>query len=312
MSRRTSCSRLQEQSICLSGGVDTTLTSVFSRRTPTRLNMLKRGRANLLGLLAGFTISLAINIVLLNDLRLKFVPGGHLNDTPAGPVTSAPTPVTRTIPRPSDPFPGIQRILYINLDKRKDRRKAFEAAMAAQGIANTSYVRISATVDKNGAIGCLISHINALKYAAKHLKGENVIVFEDDVVFRMNRSETRRRLETFWANAEVSANWNVLMFATNIQPSGSRKSLVAGVVRITDALTAAALAINANYVRTILARKEQGLHYMRTYLYAEWFRNDQYVRPLQAGGFWYAFHPPLCQQSKSYSDIEKRVVNYQV
>ena len=272
---------------------------------------LKQSRTRVwrpLGILAGFTLSLTINIMLLSEQQFTVIETSASDCN----ATREQTAVKRTMPRPSDPFPGIQRIIYINLDKRKDRRKAFEAAMAAQGIANTSYVRISATVDKKGAIGCLISHINALKYAAKHFKGENVIVFEDDVVFRMNRSETRRRLETFWANAEMSANWNVLMFAKHVVRKGSGWSSVPGVVRITNALTASAFVTNAAYVHRLLARKEQGLHYMKMFGYAEWFRNDQYIRPLQAKGFWYAFDPPLCKQYKSYSDIERKVVNYKV
>ena len=260
-------------------------------------------------LLAGFTLVIA-TVLFQNRIVM---PARQHNSTTIGMnrIINV-TVVKRTVPRTTDLFPGIQRVLYINLYSRKDRRKALEAVMADQGISTKSIVRIAAIAVKKGAIGCLKSHIAALKYASENFKGDNIIVFEDDVVFKMNRSETRRKLEAFWGNAEVSANWNVLMFAKNIQRGGAHKCPVPGVVRITDALTASAFAVNGDYVSTLLARKEQGLLYMTTFGFAEWFRNDQYVRPLQGRGFWYAFHPPLCVQLKSYSNIERRIVNYGV
>ena len=211
------------------------------------------------------------------------------------------------------PFPNIQRILYINLDKRKDRRRSFEAAMAQQGIGAGEYVRIVGVINKVGSVGCLKSHIAALRYAQKHFPGETVVVFEDDVVFIDERARTQRRLRQLWNDTAILLDWNVVMFAKNLWAGGHfMNSTTDGVIRVLDALTASAYAIHGDYVQTLLTNKLEALAYIGLYGYRPWFRNDQYCKPLQRKDRWYAFHPPLCLQMKSYSDIEHRVVNYRV
>ena len=74
-------------------------------------------------------------------------------------------------------------ILYINLDKRIDRRKTIEAELDTL---KCPYQRLSATyVPKNGAKGCAKSHIDAITIAKKN-KWKNVVIIEDDFVFKHN------------------------------------------------------------------------------------------------------------------------------
>ena len=74
-------------------------------------------------------------------------------------------------------------ILYINLDKRIDRRKTIEAELDTL---KCPYQRLSATyVPKNGAKGCAKSHIDAITIAKKN-KWKNVLIIEDDFVFKHN------------------------------------------------------------------------------------------------------------------------------
>lgn len=69
--------------------------------------------------------------------------------------------------------------LYINLDRRTDRKNAVEAEIRRVGLAPR---RHPATSHHNGSLGCALSHIEALQEIAK--SGDRVaIIFEDDVSF---------------------------------------------------------------------------------------------------------------------------------
>ena len=228
----------------------------------------------------------------------------------ADPARGSPAPRTASGPETSDPLPGIRHIIYINMDSRTDRNKTFYESMYSQGI--TGFVRIGGLLNAaKPKVGCLTSHIKALAYALEHYKGQHIVIFEDDIKFERNRTETRRRLNALWQDEEIRDNWNVIMLAM-YQNRPGKQTKVKGVLRVTDSFSASAYVIHADYVETLLRNKQEALLFISKYDLQMWFRNDQYCRPLQARDHWYGFHPPLCKQRRSYSDIEKKVVYYNV
>jgi GR25 family glycosyltransferase involved in LPS biosynthesis len=74
------------------------------------------------------------------------------------------------------------KIFYINLDKRKDRRKHMENILKGY-----DYERVSAIEDEDGYIGCAKSHILCLKMA-KQRNLDKVIILEDDFMFYKNNN----------------------------------------------------------------------------------------------------------------------------
>lgn len=78
----------------------------------------------------------------------------------------------------------IDKVIYINLDHRKDRKKRFENTMKSIGMnLDKDVIRIPAIYDQNnGAVGCLKSHIKALEYAISSFEGQNILICEDDIV----------------------------------------------------------------------------------------------------------------------------------
>lgn len=73
-------------------------------------------------------------------------------------------------------------ILYINLDKRKDRDNEIKQELLKYELEGH---KIKAIEHDNGYIGCVLSHIKALDYAIKK-KYNEVIILEDDFIFLMN------------------------------------------------------------------------------------------------------------------------------
>ena len=76
-------------------------------------------------------------------------------------------------------------VLYINLNKRKDRRKQIESEL--QGFRNIERVEAIDTCTTSGYFGCVLSHIKAINIAKE--KGYNeVLICEDDFEF-VNRDK---------------------------------------------------------------------------------------------------------------------------
>lgn len=79
----------------------------------------------------------------------------------------------------------LQNILYINIEKRKDKKDFTEKQLKK---INRTAIRIDAidhtdSIDKKERIlGCTYSHIKALEYAIEN-KYENVLILEDDSKF---------------------------------------------------------------------------------------------------------------------------------
>ena len=77
----------------------------------------------------------------------------------------------------------IDKIIYINLDNRPDRKLKIDKVIEQSKFKNYSIHRIQGTLNNNcGHIGCAYSHVNALKYA-KENNFNSVMILEDDFEF---------------------------------------------------------------------------------------------------------------------------------
>ena len=74
---------------------------------------------------------------------------------------------------------NIDKIYYINLEKRTDRKEQIEKELDQFGL---PYERINAIEHTEGCIGCSCSHLFALK-KAKEKGYKNVLIMEDDALF---------------------------------------------------------------------------------------------------------------------------------
>lgn len=74
------------------------------------------------------------------------------------------------------------KILYINLDERKDRKEHIEKLFPCEANAE----RVIAVKDEKGYIGCVKSHIKCLQLA-KIRRYNQVIILEDDFKYKDDR-----------------------------------------------------------------------------------------------------------------------------
>ena len=122
----------------------------------------------------------------------------------------------------------LQNILYINLEKRKDKKDFTEKQLKK---INRTAIRIDAIdhtdlIDKKErALGCTYSHIKALEYAIEN-KYENVLILEDDSEFITDKVELDLPEDTIM----VYLSWKVF------RKTDTDVTLVNGLNRIKNAV----------------------------------------------------------------------------
>jgi glycosyl transferase family 25 len=209
-------------------------------------------------------------------------------------------------------LPGIDVIMYINLDHREDRRQRYFENMQKINLFPEDVERVSGVyIPENGALGCLMSHIKALRMAYEKYPGKNVLIAEDDLILFEEPDNIKKRLYDFFVDEDFNKIWDVLMLSSNTKRSNPTHKR--GIKRLLDSQTAACYLVNPDYVEKLLNVLQSGLQtYLMDKVWKSEYCNDQSWKVLQNTDSWYGMVPPLFVQGKSYSDIEKKHVDYKV
>jgi glycosyl transferase family 25 len=188
------------------------------------------------------------------------------------------------------------KCIYINLDRRVDRRCEIEAELERMGI---EAERFSAIERDPGGIGCTASHIAVLKLARE--RGyEEVMILEDDFSFKVSKDELEQALKSLPASYDM-----VLLAFKLIRGVPSRPPLG----RVLEAQTTGGYIIHSRYYNTLIDRWTQGLELYEMYPDQHWnYILDQYWKPLQKVHAWYYFIKPIGMQRPSWSDLGKQMM----
>ena len=76
----------------------------------------------------------------------------------------------------------LDKVIYINLDHREDRRKIMEKLCIDARIPEEKVLRFSAIKHQHGIVGAALSHISVLKLA-KEQRYKRILILEDDMEF---------------------------------------------------------------------------------------------------------------------------------
>jgi hypothetical protein len=194
----------------------------------------------------------------------------------------------------------LKHIVYINLDKRKDRCAQIESELARMDL---SGVRFSAIETDPGVLGCCESHLSVLKYA--RLKGwQQVCIFEDDFVFLVDKVTLHEKLAAFFGRP-----FDVLMLSYNLLSSEPCDTLV-GYAR--NVQTASGYVVHSRFYDTLIANLEYGLEKLRA-TGEHWnYTNDQVWKRLQRDAEWFYFHVRIGKQCAGYSNLAGDYLDYGV
>jgi glycosyl transferase, family 25 len=198
----------------------------------------------------------------------------------------------------------IQHVMYINLEHRKDRRQHIEIELHEHMGLCCEPIWFKAIQNKNGAIGCSLSHIACLEIA-KHNNWPYVMICEDDLKI----VDTNLFKNSFNEILKTKIPWDVLLLAGN--NSGPVRFLDRVAVQISRCLTTTGYIVKQHYYDKLINNFKEGvMHLMRNPTMSRLYAIDVYWQSLQQKDIWIINYPLTVTQRADYSDIEQKQVNY--
>ena len=156
---------------------------------------------------------------------------------------------------------NIDKIYYINLDYRTDRKEQFEHQIIthfANSILEPRIERFPAIKHEQGLLGCSISHLEVIK-KARQTDAKYIIVFEDDFEFLVSRETFLSNLNQLFQQVETGGlNFKVVMLAYN---ANNRVEIENNYLldSTTDVQTCSGYLVNSKYFDELIACWEEGI-----------------------------------------------------
>lgn len=195
----------------------------------------------------------------------------------------------------------IDRVFFINLANRHDRREHITKQLSKL-FSLDKIQRIDAVRHENGAVGCSTSHIIALEEGIRQ-GCDSFAVFEDDFVFY----DARRVLRDLVVWDRYGCAWDVLLLSGNAVVS---ERFCAVADRVLSSQTTAGYIVSKGYAPVLLENFKEGLTFLRRHGTPSTHALDMYWKRLQPVGRWFILRARPGKQEPSYSDIERRFVDY--
>jgi hypothetical protein len=188
----------------------------------------------------------------------------------------------------------VDKVVYINLDERTDRRNHMEKMTKTFG---DKVIRFPAIRHSPGNIGASKSHIAVLKMALEN-DWKNVLILEDDAEWN-DFYVGYGKLKTL-----VQSDYDaILLGGTAVRYYPHNHKLV-------NAQCGTAYLVNGHYIKTILACFEEALPKLIETGNGPLYALDMYWKPMQERDNWFVIMPPMVYQVPGYSDIENMEVDY--
>ncbi len=196
---------------------------------------------------------------------------------------------------------NIHKIIYINLDRRTDRRAEMEAELAKMGLKATRFSAIENKI--KGMIGCIQSHLEVIKLA-KSQSWPNILILEDDFMFLVGREELEKQMKAFF---DAKIPYDVVMLGYTLYESEPYNETVAYARR---AHTTSGYIVHSKIYDELIKYYEEALpKYIATHdctIYGV----DTCIAPLQKIKEWFYFTKRIGKQRPSYSDLQNKFVSY--
>jgi len=197
----------------------------------------------------------------------------------------------------------IKNCFYINLEHRTDRKEHVEKELNNIGIKGQ---RFNAIKMENGAIGCSMSHLKLLQEAIKN-KLDHILIVEDDIKF-LNPDLFKSQFNKFIENH--GNNWDVILLAGNNMPP--YQNIDETCIKVSRCQTTTGYLVNGHYLKILCTNIKMGLtNLLNKPDEPNKYAIDKFWFILQNNSRWFLITPPTVVQREDYSDIEKKVTNYE-
>ena len=194
---------------------------------------------------------------------------------------------------------NIDKVVFINLNRREDRRKHMERILEEYDIPATRFEAIEHTF---GLYGCGQSHLAVLK-KARDSGWANVLILEDDIQFELSSLDFEREIERLFTEGP---EFDVFMLDINLQRSD--KTEHDWLTRVRYAHCAGAYIVKQHYYQKLIDLYEWALPLLLTTGMHWIYANDAVWGDLQVTDKWYTFKRQVCRQMSGYSDTKNMVI----
>jgi GR25 family glycosyltransferase involved in LPS biosynthesis len=207
----------------------------------------------------------------------------------------------------------VDHIYYINLDKRTDRKLHIEKEIKTNFdfmLKNTTRITGVVYHDNNnkplinGAIGCSMAHSNAIQDAIKN-NYERILILEDDFEFICNKSKFLKDINYFLNNYK---NFDIFLLSFN----GILSKKVTDLIEIVErSITTSGYIISKQAFQPLIDVCTNSVKTLKkTKVISEGAIDVLWNNIIKTRKKTYKFNYRIGKQIASYSDIEKRKVNY--
>lgn len=190
---------------------------------------------------------------------------------------------------------NISKIIYINLDKRTDRKELIENDFKKLNISSEKIIRFSAIEHSYPPVGCASSHAAVLKLAHS-LNLENVLIFEDDFTFIDDLNRVESDLKKFFNNIK---DWDALLFTTSYEKEQINDYL--SISKHTG--NASGYLVNKHLFLPLSNLIEEAAKKLEETRMDWLYVNDVVWNQFIKGGKWYCFNTRLGYQRAGFSDL---------
>jgi GR25 family glycosyltransferase involved in LPS biosynthesis len=201
-------------------------------------------------------------------------------------------------------FHDIQHIMYINLDKRTDRREKVEWEFTQKlGVPLAKITRFPAIAMTDGAIGCSMSHLKCLEIA-KEKGWAHVLIVEDDIEF-LQPTVFLQQCSRFFKKHSGDV---VLIAGNNMIPY---RPVDDSTIQVLNCQTTTGYLVKEDYYDALITNFREGLTLLLKNPHnKQKYAIDKYWQHLQKKDKWYLILPLTVVQRESFSDIEGKITNF--
>ena len=206
-------------------------------------------------------------------------------------------------------FEHIDKIIYINLDNREDRRREITEEFNRLQIPQDKIIRFSAVRhETEGAIGCSQSHIQVLKMAMEN-NWKNYMVLEDDFNFIPDTTFIDNVFDHFFTQFPGDS-WDVLNLARGFHQDFANTDKKY-IQKVYDVSTTSGFVVNHHFYNTLFHNFVKGFENLcQEPKNHPMYCIDRYWNRLMALSNWYITNPSVGYQRTSHSSIGGYVVDY--
>jgi len=193
---------------------------------------------------------------------------------------------------------------YINLEKREDRRNHMENNIKKKSFFS-KIERVDAVWNKNGGIGCGLSHIKCLNKLKLENENYYMIIEDDFIIFN---DDAFKNFENEFEKIKDLDNWDVIV----LTPRGNtiKSNYISDFHRINNNQTTTGYIIKHQMINKLEDIFKEGIINLMKNENPNIWSIDQVWKRIQNTNVFLYYKDIFGGQLQGYSDIEGKNVNY--